>query len=137
MRIIIASADNVWPSLECLSEVGIPYAVRNDGAVIITLNARKFIVGQNKDIKPEKQGEWPNNDPSLAYFVVTKHLIIASGNLKPSDGKNFECKGPFRVFSNDPIATYDYILAGQVDLSEKDALNGYMLDISSKGANTK
>ena len=133
----IKSVEDIYPSVEDLSKVGIAYKVNDDGSVEIKLNAQNFKVAHNKDIPPLMKGNWPNADISLSYFVITNHLIVASGDLQSSDDKTFVCNGPLRVFSKDPILTYEYIACGQEETAQKDALNGYMLDISSKGANTK
>ncbi len=132
--IIINSEEDIYPSLEALDELGIKYEVKNDGKIFVGLDTNKIKIGENKDVTHSLSNGniWPNADPSLSYFVIKNHRIIASGDLKKNEEENYICNGAFRVFSKINISTFDYIFASQNESEELNDLNGLMLNSTSK-----
>jgi hypothetical protein len=128
MLIRISSVDDILPSLEALSELGISYKINDDNSIIIELNTPDFKVAENKDMPILLSSNCPNADSSLLYFVIKGHRIIASGDLQKVDENDYVCNGSFRVFSRINITTFNYIGASQIDISELDELNGKMLE---------
>ncbi len=128
MLIRISSVDDILPSLEALSELGISYKINDDNSIIIELNTPDFKVAENKDMPILLSSNCPNADSSLLYFVIKGHRIIASGDLQKVDENDYVCNGSFRVFSRINITTFNYIGASQIDISELDELNGKKLE---------
>ena len=52
--------------------------------------------------------------------------------MKKDENDNYVCDGAFRVFSKVNVSTHEYVLAGQVDVSELDRLNVAMIDSTEK-----
>ena len=132
MLIKVSSVDDILPSLEALSELGISYKTNDDNSITIELNTPDFKVAENKDMPILLSSNWPNADSSLLYFVIKGHRIIASGDLQKVDDNDYVCNGPFRVYSRINLTTLNYTIASQVDISEQDELNGKMLEATMK-----
>lgn len=131
MTILVNSVEECYPSLEALDELGISYEVMQDGKVAIKTD--KVRVAENHDATRKSIDESsPLNDPSLSYFVIEGHRIVASGNLTAAGLDNYVCEGPFRVYSRTNVTTLEYISAGQVTIEELHALNERMLQATEK-----
>ena len=131
MRIIINSQEDCYPSFEELSVLSNKCEIMADGKILIELDEQNFRIAENYDITGQ------SNDASLAYFIINKHRILASGNLSINNEGDYICDGAFRIFSKINVSTHDYILAGQVDASEKYELNEYMLNSTKKNTKNK
>lgn len=132
MLIKINSVDDIFPSLEALSNLGVTFKTNDDDSVVIDLNAPKFKIVENKDIPILLSSNFENADSSLLYFIIKENRIIASGDLKKISDNEYECNGALRVFSKINVNTTDYLLASQNEVSELDYLNGVMLDATAK-----
>ena len=132
MLIKISSVDDILPSLEALSELGISYKTNDDNSITIELNTPDFKVAENKVMPILLSSNWPIADSSLLYFAIKGHRIIASGDLQKVDDNDYVCNGPFRVYSRINLTTINYTIASQVDISEQDELNGKMLEATMK-----
>ena len=124
---LLVSLEQCSPSIEGLNELGINCIVTDNGMVAIDLdeNGMKLVVNAAaKKLLSSSQYDIE----SLSSFIIKKHRIIASGNLKKNDDDSYICDGPFRIFSNIKVTTFDYILAGQIDISGLDQLNEDMLN---------
>ena len=105
------------------------YEFTKDGRVAIKLNEGAK-VGINHDICDAKiPGK--NSDPSLSYFVVINHRIVASGDFTQVDD-NYVCNGAFRVYSKITVPIFSYTGASQVSLENLDYLNGKMLEATKR-----
>jgi len=132
MLIKINSVDDIFPSLEALSNLGVTFKTNDDDSVVIELNAPEFKIVENKDIPILLSSNFENADSSLLYFIIKENRIIASGDLKKISDNEYECNGALRVFSKINVNTTDYLLASQNEVSELDYLNGVMLDATAK-----
>ena len=74
MLIKISSVDDILPSLEALSELGISYKTNDDNSIIIELNTPDFKVAENKDMPILLSSNCPNADSSLLYFVINFNI---------------------------------------------------------------
>ena len=131
MTILLNSAEDCYPSLEALSELGIAYEIMQDGRV--ALKTDKVRIAENHDVTKNADSESSAlNDASLSYFVIEGHRIVASGNLISTGLDNYICEGPFRIYSKINVTTLDYVSAGQVTVDELYALNERMLQATEK-----
>ena len=111
------------------------YFNTDNGDKIRNTHDDKFIpaFAENCDVTRTSLGVNADYDASsLSYFVIQKNRIVASGNLKKDENDNYVCDGAFRVFSKVNVSTHEYVLAGQVDVSELDRLNVAMIDSTEK-----
>ena len=132
MLIKINSVDDIFPSLEALSNLGVTFKTNDDDSVVIELNAPEFKIVENKDMPILLSSNFENADSSLLYFIIKENRIIASGDLKKISDNEYECNGVLRVFSKINVTTTDYLLAGQNEIGELDYLNKEMLDATAK-----
>ena len=132
MLIKFNSVDDIFPSLEALSNLGVTFKTNDDDSVVIELNAPEFKIVENKDIPILLSSNFENADSSLLYFIIKENRIIASGDLKKISDNEYECNGVLRVFSKINVTTTDYLLAGQNEIGELDYLNKEMLDATAK-----
>ena len=139
MKIIVNNGD-IYPSPDALSEFlenGINCEVIDDSKIAVKFTSSKTIVAENKDMTYMISKGMENADESLSYFLINGHRIIASGNLQKTDDGNYACDGPFRVFSNIDVSTFEYILASQNQLGDLYELNQRMLNSTSKDNESK
>ena len=139
MKLIINNEEEFYPSLDQLSEFGVDYQVMDDGKILILLDEKEFRIAENHDVT--RKSNVPTSasfcDLSLSYFVIKNRRIIFSGNLKNIKDDIYVCDGPFRIFSNIRVMTYEYVSAGEFDVGEKDSLNKYMLENTRKYTNER
>lgn len=132
MLIKFNSVDDIFPSLEALSNLGVTFKTNDDDSVVIELNAPEFKIVENRDMPILLSSNFENADSSLLYFIIKENRIIASGDLKKISDNEYECNGVLRVFSKINVTTTDYLLAGQNEIGELDYLNKEMLDATAK-----
>lgn len=137
MLVRVESVDNIFPSLESLSELGLGYKTNSDGSVIVELNESECKITENEAMSyllSSNEG-FENTDPSLLYFVIQKNRIILSGDFVKVSDNDYMCTGPLRSFSKINVPVISYASASQNDVSELEYLNGQMLDATAKEKN--
>ena len=111
MKILINSAEEVYPKLDALDEMGISYKKLDNGQIEVTYEGKSKV---------------------LLFFVISKHRIVASGNLTKKDEGSYTCERAFRFFSEMHLTATDFILTAQLDVAQLDDLNRIMLESTAK-----
>ena len=76
MLIKFNSVDDIFPSLEALSNLGVTFKTNDDDSVVIELNAPEFKIVENKDMPILLSSNFENADSSLLYFIIKENRIM-------------------------------------------------------------
>lgn len=124
---IYSKLDSIYPSIESLNELNIPYIITNKNNILINLDRNKYTIISNNKGKD-----------SLSYFIVDtyNYRIIASGNLINNNNEQYYCNGDLRVYSNYLLTTYEYYIEDN-DCSYSNYFNERLIRETNKKVKNK